>query len=140
MENMQCPFIECRKCLNGLILRFLNKKIANSHKAICDIRLMATFYFLGPYPRRNFRYMSFALKFANFLFCSVTPLPFKTSFCGNPLTFDWRLIKKRLTIISKPYQVDGNVLFSRAVSSQISSTCESLTVVFGMGTSGSSQL
>ena len=38
------------------------------------------------------------------------------------------------------HKVDGNDLFSRAVSSQISSTCESLTVVFGMGTSGSSQL
>ena len=38
------------------------------------------------------------------------------------------------------HKVDGNDLFSRAVSSQISSTCESLTVVFGMGTSGSSRL
>ena len=38
------------------------------------------------------------------------------------------------------HKVDGNDLFSRAVSSQISSTCESLTFVFGMGTSGSSQL
>ena len=48
-------------------------------------------------------------------------------------------IKKELTIVSS-YQVDGNDLFSRAVSSQISSTCESLTFVFGMGTSGTSQL
>ena len=34
-------------------LAILNKKIANSNKAICDIRLMATIYFLGPSPRRN---------------------------------------------------------------------------------------
>ena len=37
-------------------------------------------------------------------------------------------------------QVDGNYLFSRVVSNQISSTCKSLTFVFGMGTSGTSQL
>lgn len=62
----------------------------------------------------------------------------KKFFFRGPLYLAVRREYKKRTRIKRVRQVDGNDLFSRAVSSQISSTCKSLTFVFGMGTSGTS--
>ena len=107
-------------------------------RANCQSRLMATIYFLGPSPRHDFRFYLIArIHFAICVFCSVVSFPQKILF-GGPLYLAVRREYKKRTRIKRVRQVDGNDLFSRAVSSQISSTCKSLTFVFGMGTSGTS--
>ena len=102
---------------------------------------MATIYFLGSSPRHESRIYLIARINSQFSSISRSFLsPTKLNFVGTPLDLVVRRTYKKRTRIKRVHQVDGNYLFSRVVSNQISSTCKSLTFVFGMGTSGTSQL
>ena len=64
--------------------------------------------------------------------------PSKLAFCGSPIWLETKI--KKTPYLNGVLQVDGNFLSSQVVSNQILSAFESLTFVFGMGTSGTSQL
>ena len=101
---------------------------------------MATSYLLGPSPRQLPRFLFVALFFRNFalLLAPSSPLQ-RFRFVGSPPHLAGDIYKKTCTFV-QVFIVDGNFLSSRAVSSQILSAFVSLTFVFDMGTSGSSQL
>ena len=68
------------------------------------------------------------------------PTQFLNTFISIASSYLHTFIKKEVLIRYFFCLVDGNFLSSRAVSSQILSAFVSLTFVFDMGTSGSSQL
>lgn len=131
---LRCSFID-----NGQSL--INEK---SHILKCGFWLKrancpSSIYFLGSSPRHDSRIYLIARINSQFSSISRSFLsPTKLNFVGTPLDLVVRRKYKKRTRIKRVHQVDGNYLFSRVVSNQISSTCKSLTFVFGMGTSGTS--